>query len=89
MALVKMENFKSQVTVAVNELLEKDGIHVCLLPPNTTDRLQPLEKNFIRQQFEKWYSEQLFEQFEEMDAELGDKINPQFITNGFRHTGIS
>ena len=42
-AVIIMDNFKGQVTSAVNSLLEANSIHVCLLPPNTTDRLQPLD----------------------------------------------
>ena len=38
-----MDNFKGQVTSKVNELLEVHNIHVCLLPPNTTDLLQPMD----------------------------------------------
>ena len=34
-ALVIMDNFKGQVTAAINELLESNDIHVCLLPANT------------------------------------------------------
>ena len=36
-AVVIMENFKGQITPAVNDLLDENDIHVCLLPPNTTD----------------------------------------------------
>ena len=42
-ALAIMDNFKGQVTPAVNDLLESNNIHMCLLPPNTTDRLQPMD----------------------------------------------
>ena len=41
-AVAIMDNFKGQITGAVNELLESNNIHVCLLPPNTTDLLQPM-----------------------------------------------
>lgn len=37
-ALVIIDNFKGQITTAVNNLLEQN-ILVCLLPPNTTDFL--------------------------------------------------
>ena len=37
--LVIMDNFKGQTTPKVNQLLEENSIHVCLLPPNSTDRL--------------------------------------------------
>ena len=42
-ALVIMDNFKGQVTSTVTNLLEENNVHVCLLPPNTTDRLQPMD----------------------------------------------
>ena len=42
-ALVIMDNFKGQITSAVAELLESNNIHVCLLPSNTTDQLQPMD----------------------------------------------
>ena len=42
-ALVIMDNFKGQMTPAINELLEANSIQVCLLPPNTTDLLQPMD----------------------------------------------
>ena len=42
-AAVIIDNFKAQVTNAVINLLEEHGIYVCLLPANTTDRLQPMD----------------------------------------------
>lgn len=41
-AVIIMDNFKDQITSKVTDLLEQSNIHTCLLPPNTTDRLQPL-----------------------------------------------
>ena len=56
-ALVIIDNFKGQVTESVTSLLDA---HVCLLPPNTTDILQPMDiavnkpaKEFIKRQFEE------------------------------------
>ena len=37
--LVEMDNFKGQVANKIIEPLEKNNIHTCLLPTNTTDRL--------------------------------------------------
>ena len=58
-ALMIMDNFKGQITSSVTSLLEENSIHICLLPPNTTDRLQPMDisvnkpaKDFQRRQFE-------------------------------------
>ena len=42
-ALVIMDNFKGQITESVSSLLDQYNIHVCLLPPNTTDCLQPMD----------------------------------------------
>ena len=61
-AVFIMDNFKGQITPAVNDLLDENDIHVYLLPPNTTDRLQPMDisvnkpaKDFLRQRFQEWY----------------------------------
>ena len=61
-ALVIIDNFKGQVlvTATINQLLDSNNIHVCLLPPNTTDCLQPMDltvnkpaKDFVKSQFEQ------------------------------------
>jgi hypothetical protein len=51
------------------ELLEEHNVHVMKLPANCTDCLQPMDisvnkaaKDFIRQRFNEWYSEQVAEQ---------------------------
>ena len=116
-------NFKGQVTPEMLKLLESHHIHMCQLPPNTTDRLQPMDvavnkpaKAFLKQKFQTWYAEQISAQLEdEADVEnvniepidltmavmkeasaswlveMWDYIsdNPQFIVNGFLHSGIS
>ena len=59
-AVIIMYNFKGQITPAMNELLEQHHIHSCLLSPNTTDHLQPMDlsvnkpaKAFLRGEFQK------------------------------------
>ena len=73
--LVIMDNFKGQVVGSVTNLLELNNIHVCLLPPNMTDKLQPMDisvnkpvKDFLKWQFEDWYSQKVSKQ-------LSDKSN--------------
>lgn len=68
-AVVIMDNFKGQKTPRVMKLLEENKLHVCLLPPNTTDKLQPMDvavnkpaKNFLRTKFEDWYANQVMNQ---------------------------
>ena len=79
-AVVIMDNFTGQVTTAVNDLLEKNNI-VCLLPANTTDRLQPLDvsvnkpaKDFLRNKFEEWYTEQIVKQLEGQDLDTSTLV---------------
>ncbi len=68
-AVIIIDNFKAQKTAQVNKVLEENNLHVCLLPPNTTDKLQPMDvavnkpaKDFLRQKFEDWYADQVMEQ---------------------------
>ena len=75
-ALVVINNFKGQITPAVNAALDDCDIHVVLLPPNTTDRLQPLDisvnkpaKDFIRGKFQEWYSNKVMHQLSDLDRE--------------------
>ena len=78
--VIVMDNFKGQVTEKVSSLLEKCHLHVCLLPANTTNLLQPTDisvnkptKSFLKEQFSIWYSEQLFKQIaDQSDAPLED-----------------
>ena len=75
-ALVIIDNFKGQITSSVTDLLGSNNIHVCLLPPNTTDPLQPMDskpvKDFLKRHFEDWYSQQVAKQFEGRDIESTD-----------------
>ena len=78
-ALIIMDNFKGQITSSVTNLLEANNIHVCLLPLNTTDRLQPMDvsvnkpaKDFLKKQFEDWYSQQITKQLDGKDIESTD-----------------
>ena len=73
-ALIIMDNFKGQITSDINQLLEENDVHVALLPPNTTDRLQPMDisinkpaKDFLKHQFEEWYSLQISTQLTDED----------------------
>ena len=87
-ALVIIDNFKGQITASVNDLLEQNNIHVCLLPPNTTDLLQPLDisvnkpvKEFLRQ-FQDWYSGEVLKQLDGSELSDLDTTELQPITMG-------
>ena len=67
--LVIMDNFRGQVTESIAHVLEENNVFTSLLPPNTTDQLQPLDisvnkpaKAFLKQRFQQWYSDQIFQQ---------------------------
>ena len=77
-ALVIFDNFNGQCTEDFLKLLESNHFDVVLVPPNCTDRLQPLDlsvnkpaKNFLRDRFEEWYSKQVCTQLDK-----GTEIQP-------------
>ena len=65
-ALVLFDNFKGQCTEQLLMFLDSNDINVILIPPNCTDRLQPLDvsvnkpvKEFLHQKFHSWYAESI------------------------------
>ena len=71
-ALVLFDNFKAQCTPGFLSILDQNNINVMLIPPNCTDRLQPLDvsvnkavKNQLRSQFQSWYAQQVCHQYKE------------------------
>ena len=58
-ALVLFDNFKGQCTDSLLQILTKNNIDYIFIPPNCTDRLQPLDvsvnkvaKSFLRDCFQ-------------------------------------
>ena len=75
-AVVILDNFKGQVTPSFLQLLEDNNIHTCFIPPNTTDHLQSMDisvnkpaKDFLKHQFNEWYSAQVIKQLEAHDLD--------------------
>ena len=71
-ALVIMDNFKGQKNESILNLLEDNNILVSLLPPNTTNALQPMDisvnkpaKDYLKRCFEDWYASEIQKQLEE------------------------
>ena len=67
-ALVIFDRFKGQCTERIFSHLVAHKIHWVVVPANCTDRLQPLDvsvnksvKDFMRGQFQHWYSNQVCE----------------------------
>lgn len=70
-AVVIIDNYKGQVMMIINEVLEARNIHVCFLPTNTTDQLQPTAvnkpaKDFLKRKFEHRYSKEITKQQQEV-----------------------
>ena len=68
-ALAIFDVFRGQQTQCIMNLLEENNILVVNIPPNCTDRLQPMDlsvnkavKDFMRSKFTDWYSEQVHQQ---------------------------
>ena len=81
-----MDNFKGQVTSKVTALLERHNIHTCLLPPNTTDIMQPMDisvnksaKAFLKNKFEAWYASEVMKQFNGKEVQDLEEIDFQPI----------
>ena len=71
-ALLLFDNFKRQCTEKLLKLLDSNNINVVLIPPNCTDRLQPLDlsvnkaaKEFLQKKFQNWYATQVCVQLDE------------------------
>ena len=69
--LLIFDNFKGQCTEALLNLLDENNVSMVLIPPNCTDRLQPLDvnvnksvKEFLRRQLHTWYAENVCAQLE-------------------------
>ena len=65
-ALAIFDHFKGQLTDKVMQLLEKHNIQSVLVPPNCTDKLQPLDltvnkvaKSYLQREFQEWYANEV------------------------------
>ena len=80
------DSFNGQLTDDVLLLLERNHIDFVFVPPNCTDRLQPLDlsvnkpaKDFLKGKFQlqQWYSDKVFNQLCENDSEeISQNLEP-------------
>lgn len=68
-ALVIFDEFNGQTTDTIFDLLIRNSVYYVIVPPNCTDKLQPLDvsvnkpaKDFLCHQFQTWYAEQICSQ---------------------------
>ena len=78
-ALLLFDNFSGQCTPEVLKMIYTHHMHVVLIPPNCTDRLQPLDlsvnksvKDFLKRQFQEWYVDLVSAQVQKCQVELID-----------------
>ena len=70
--LIIYDEFRGQITLDVVSKLRQHHFDIVLVPPNCTDRLQPLDvsvnkpaKDFLKEKFREWYATQILQQLEQ------------------------
>ena len=76
--LIILDEFKGQTTSRVLNLLQSRNLFYVIVPPNCTDRLQPLDvsvnraaKQFLWKKFENWYADNIVAQ-----KDTGKELEP-------------
>ena len=69
--MLLFDNFTAQCTETILKYLDSNNVNVVLIPPNCTDRLQPLDlsvnrsaKEFLLYEFQEWYAQQVCNQLQ-------------------------
>lgn len=75
-ALAIFDCFKGQCVQSILSLLNENNIFYVIVPPNCTDRLQPMDlsinkpaKDFLKGKFQDWYAGIILQQLENPQAE--------------------
>ena len=76
-ALVIFDRFRGQCTERFLSLLREKNMYLLIVPPNCTDRMQPLDvsvnkaaKEFMRRQFQEWYAEKVSNQICQQEGQV-------------------
>ena len=79
---VQFNSFKGQITTDFLKVLENNNILVVEVPPNCTDRLQPLDlavnkplKDQMKRQFHQWYAKEVEKKVKDAKTEDGKVID--------------
>ena len=74
-ALAIFDHFKGQITESFLDFMEANNVIVVEVPPNCTDRLQPLDlsinkpvKDFLKRKFQSWYADNIAQQLKDSKA---------------------
>ena len=77
LAIVIFDRFKGQCMPQILQLLDRNNIHIAIVPGNCTDRLQPLDisvnksiKEYLRGNFQPWHAEQMIGGTETVDLKM-------------------
>ena len=80
--LALFDSFKGQTTLDFLKVLEDNNILAVEVPPNCTDRLQPLDlavnkplKDQMKRQFHQWYSKEVEKRVKDAKTEDGKVID--------------
>ena len=75
-ALVLFDCFGGQTTAAIESLLQKNNIITVKIPPNCTDKLQPMDisinkpmKDGLRTRFQTWYANEVQKQLKDVPVD--------------------
>jgi len=92
-ALAIIDGFKGQTTDDVLSLLKSHNIIPVVVPPNCTDKLQPIDvsvnkplKDHMRSKFQEWYSSEVQRQLktvpiDQVKVEISAPIMKNHCTN--------
>lgn len=93
-ALAIFDCFRGQVTEQVVSVLSENNIHSVVVPPNCTDRLQPLDltvnkmaKAFLQREFQEWYSKEISRKYDASKGIMEGLVD--LSTSRMKNVGVS